>query len=71
MRIIGLIRAATPPPERDLWPRLHARLGEEEEQIALRLPTLGWREAAAVAVVLGTLFVLPDPVRFLSACGLL
>lgn len=71
MRIIGLMRAATPPPARDLWLRLQARLGEEEERIALRLPTLGWREAAAVAVVLGTLLMVPDPVLFLCACGLL
>jgi hypothetical protein len=71
MRVIGLIRAATPPPERDLWPRLRARLREEEEQVVLRLPAFGWREVVAVAVVLGTLLVVPDPVRFLCACGLL
>jgi hypothetical protein len=71
MRIYGLIRTATPPPDHDLWPRLRARLRAEEERVDLRLPTLGWREAAAVAVVLATLLVVPDPVRFLSACGLL
>ena len=71
MRVYGLIRAATPAPDRDLWPRLCARLREEEDRVALRLPALGWREAAAVAVVLGTPLVVHDPVRFLSACGLL
>ena len=30
MRTLGLIRAATPPPVRDLWPRLRARLGDDE-----------------------------------------
>jgi hypothetical protein len=71
MRSIGLIRTATPPPDHDLWPRLLAQLRAQEEHIALRFPTIGWREATAAAVVLGTLFVVPDPVRFLSACGLL
>jgi len=70
MRTLGLIRAATPPPVRDLWPRLRARLGDDE-RVHLRLPAFGWREASAIAVALGTLAVVPDPLRFLVACGLL
>ena len=70
MRTLGLIRTATPPPARDLWPRLRARL-RDGDRVHLRLPALGWREATAVAVVLGTLVVVPDPLRFLAACGLL
>jgi len=71
MRTQGLIRSATPEPPLDLMPRLRARLRDDDEVVRLRLPTLGWREATAVAVVLGTLVVVPDPLRFLAACGLL
>jgi hypothetical protein len=70
MRTLGLIRTATPGPPRDLSPRLRARL-RDDDRVRLRLPALGWRHAAAVAVALGTLAVVPDPVRFLTACGLL
>jgi hypothetical protein len=69
MRTLGLIRRATPSPPHDLWPRLRARLADDE-RIALRLPALGWREAAAVAVALGILVVVPDPLRFLAASGM-
>jgi hypothetical protein len=71
MRTRGLIRNASPPPPRDLWPRLRARLREDDERVRLRVPALGWVEATAVAVALGTVVVVPDPVRFLTACGLL
>ncbi len=69
MRTLGLIRHATPPP-RDLWPRLRARLAADE-RVRLRLPPLGWREAAALAVALAIVLVVPDPLRFLAASGLL
>ena len=69
MRMFGLIHHATPPPSHDLWPWLRARLADDE-RIALRLPTLGWREAAALAVALGILFVVPDPLRFLVVSGI-
>lgn len=70
MRTLGVIRRGTPEPPHDLWPRLRARL-RDDEVLLLRLPALGWLEAAAVVVAVGTLAVVPDPVRFLSACGLL
>jgi hypothetical protein len=70
MRTRGLIRAATPAPH-ELWPRLCALLEERDELVRLRLPPLGWREAIAAAVVVGTLVAVPDPVHFLTACGLL
>ena len=70
MRTLGLILAATPPPARDLWPRLRGRLGDDES-VRLQLPAPGWREAAAIALALGTLALVPDPFRFLVACGLL
>jgi hypothetical protein len=71
MRTLGLIRRGTSPPPHDLWPRLRARLREEDERVALQFPALGWVEATAGALAVGTLLVVPDPVRFLSACGLL
>jgi hypothetical protein len=70
MRTLGLIRRATPGPSHDLWPGLRARLAADDV-VVLRLPALGWVEATAIAVAVGTLALVPDPVRFLSACGLL
>ena len=70
MRTLGLIRSGTPAPGRDLWPRLRARL-DRDEHVTLRLPAIGWLEVAALAVAVGTLAVVPDPLRFLTACGLL
>jgi len=67
--MLGQIRRATPPPPYDLWPRLRARPADDE-RIALRLPALGWREAAALAVALGVLVVVPDPLRFLAVSGI-
>jgi len=67
--MLGLIHRATPPPSRDLWPRLRACLADDE-RITLRIPALGWREAAALAVALGILFVVPDPLRFLVVSGI-
>ena len=71
MRTRELIRAATPEPPHDLWPRLRARLRAGDELVHFRLPALGWRDALALGVALGTLVVVPDPVHFLTACGLL
>jgi len=70
VRTLGLIRRGTPGPSRDLWPGLRARLAAADV-VVLRLPALGWLEATAIAVAVGTLALVPDPVRFLSACGLL
>ena len=71
MRTLGVIRNASPPPRRDLWPRFRARLRDDDEPVRLRMPAFGWVEATAVVVALGTVAVVPDPVRFLTACGLL
>jgi hypothetical protein len=69
MRTIGLIRHATSAPVHDLWPRLRARIADDDS-VALRVPALGWREATALAVALGILVVVPDPVRFLVVTGI-
>jgi hypothetical protein len=70
MRTLGLIRRASTGPPRDLWPRLRAGLADDDV-VALRFPAVGWPEATALAVAVGALVLVPDPVRFLSACGLL
>lgn len=72
MRTLGLIRRGSSDPSRDLWARLATRLREEEEEvIRLAVPALGWREAVAVAVALAATLVVPDPLAFLIASGML
>lgn len=70
MRTLGLIRRGTPEPPHDLWPRLRARLREEDETVRVPVPALGWRDAAALAVALGTVASVPDPLGFLAASGI-
>ncbi len=70
MQTLDLIRSGTPAPDRDLWPRVRARLGRDE-RVPLRLPAMGWGEMAALAVAIATLAVVPDPLRVLTAGGLL
>ena len=69
MRTLGLIHRATDAPAHDVWPRLRARLADDD-RVALRVPALGWREAAALGVAVGILVVVPDPLRFLVASGI-
>jgi hypothetical protein len=69
MRTLGLIQRGTPTSPHDLWTRLNARLHEADEMVRVSLPAVGWREAAALAVALGTVAVVPDPLGFLVASG--
>ena len=71
MRTLGLIRRGSPHSSRDLWSRLQVRLCEEDEVVRFALPALGWREAAALAVALAAVAVVPDPLAFLIASGIL
>jgi hypothetical protein len=71
MRTLGVIHRGTPAPSRDLWSRLQARLREEDEMVRLAIPALGWREVAAVAVAVAVTVVVPDPLGFLIASGIL
>jgi len=71
MRTRGLIRSATPPPSRDLWPRLRARLREADDRVTLDLPAFTWQWKLAVAGAVALPLLLPEPLRFLSAAGLL
>lgn len=69
MRTLGLIRRGTPTSRHDLWTRLDARLREADEVVRVALPAVGWREAVALALAIGTVAVVPDPLRFLVASG--
>ena len=71
MRTLGLIRRATPAPSRDLWPRLDARLHGADDVVRVSMPALGWREAVALAAALGVVALVPDPLGFLVASGIL
>jgi hypothetical protein len=71
MRTRELIRQGTPTTTHDLWPRLNARLRDDDDRIRVSLPALGWREATALAVAFGIVALVPDPLRFLIASGIL
>ena len=71
MRTIGVIHQGTPDDRGDLWPRLQARMREEEAPIRIPAPRIGWREATALVVVIGALAGVSDPLGFLAAAGLL
>ncbi|MCW5893073.1 MAG: hypothetical protein KIT14_21365 [bacterium] len=68
MAVRRLIHAATPPP-RDLWPRLCARLAADDERLTLELPAFDWRWRLAAAATAAMPFLVPHPVRFLTATG--
>jgi hypothetical protein len=70
MRTLGLIRAAAPNPPRDLWPRLRARLCENEVRVALELPAFTWPWRVAVAAAVALPLTVPEPLRFLTASSL-
>jgi len=71
MRALGTIRATRRTPERDLWPRLHAALAEDEPYVQVRFPALTWPVGLSVAATASVLLTIPEPIRFLSAFGLL
>ncbi len=70
MSTLRLIRAATPPP-RDLWPRLRTRLTTDDERITFELPAFTWRWRLAAAATAAVPMLVPQPLRFLTAAGLL
>lgn len=73
MSTIRSIRQASRAPRRDLLPLLRARLGDArgDERVHIELPafTWPWRVAALAAACVP--FVVPEPLRFLEASGLL
>jgi hypothetical protein len=71
MTTLDLIRRGTPDPPHDLWPRLRARLEEQDDLVRLQFPALGWRGVAALAAAAATLLIVPDPLAFLVTSGIL
>ena len=71
MPTLGLIRRGTPTPPGDLWTRLEARRRERDELVHVAMPSIGWGELAAVAALLAIVVVVPDPLGFLVASGML
>lgn len=73
MRTLGLIRQAARRRERDLGPELRARLATAaaDESVRLEVPAFTWPWRLAAAAGLAAPFLVPEPVRFLVASGLL
>lgn len=71
MRTLALIRAAARRHEPDLWPRLAARIAAAEERVAVELPAFTWRWQLVALGAAALPFLVPEPVRFLVASGLL
>jgi|EndMetStandDraft_7_1072992.scaffolds.fasta_scaffold5553587_1 hypothetical protein len=73
MRTLGIVRAAARAPQRDLLPRLRAgiALPHAHERVQLELPAFTWPWRIAALAAVSVPFVVPDPLRFLAASGLL
>lgn len=73
MPTIRDIRHASRAPRRDLLPLLRARLdaARDDDRVRIELPafTWPWRVAALAAACVP--FVVPEPLRFLAASGLI
>ncbi|MGH7894427.1 MAG: hypothetical protein ACREQL_07145 [Candidatus Binatia bacterium] len=70
MSALDMIRRASEDPTRDLWPQVRARLAADD-RVEIRLPAVTWPAATAMAAMIAMLVVIPEPARFLAACGLL
>jgi anti-sigma factor RsiW len=70
---LGAVWRTSRGPARPLWPRLRTRLAEEEagEWVRLRFPSLTWPVGTAAAAAGGVLALVPEPLRFLAAFGIL
>lgn len=60
-------------PRADLWPRFQSKLSSSagEDDIQLSFPPLTWPMPVALAVIIITLLVVPEPWRLLVIIGLL
>jgi hypothetical protein len=70
MSALDMVRRASEVPTRDLWPRVRGRIAADD-RVEIRLPAITWPAATAMAAVIGMLVVVPEPARFLAACGML
>jgi hypothetical protein len=73
MWTIGVIREASRAPRRSLLPHLRARLDRalEDDRVRIELPAFSWPWRVAALAVVSVPLLVPDPVRFLAASGLL
>ena len=71
MRTLGLIHRGTPTSSHDLWTRLQARLHGRDDVVRVSFPAFGWRDAVALGTALGIVALVPDPLGFLVASGIL
>lgn len=73
MRAVALIRNASRSPRCDLLPRLRARLagGPADGRVHLELPAFSWPWRIAALAAACVPFVVPEPLRFLAASGLI
>jgi hypothetical protein len=65
---VALVAASADEPAPDLWPRLRTRIAATEAatHVHLRLPAIGWRAAAAIAMVAAVPLLAPEPGRLLA-----
>lgn len=73
MRTIGAIRKAARAPRHDLAARLRARLdhAHADDCVRIVLPAFSWPWRLAAIAAACVPFVVPEPLRFLAASGLL
>lgn len=73
MRTIGAIRSAARAPRRDLLPRLREHLdrAHADDHVRIELPEFSWPWRLAALAAACVPFVVPEPLRFLAASGLL
>lgn len=70
MNLRRALRETDSQRSRDLWPALRTRLAADDV-VELRLPPVTWPVMAATAAAIGTLLLVPEPIRFLTAFGAL
>ncbi|OGP50360.1 MAG: hypothetical protein A2Y79_11585 [Deltaproteobacteria bacterium RBG_13_43_22] len=60
-------------PRSSLWPMLQSKMAalKEDDQVYLRFPPITWPVPVALAVIVLTLLVVPEPWRLLAIIGLL
>ena len=73
MRTIRAIRNAARAPRRDLLPQLRMRLdgAPADDRVRIELPAFSWPWRIAALAAACVPFVVPEPLRFLAASGLL
>lgn len=73
MRTIRAIRNAARAPHRDLLPQLRVRLdgAPADDRVRIELPPFSWPWRIAALAAACVPFVVPEPLRFLAASGLL